>query len=314
MIFRSKYYPTYTFMKKALKKNGIALFLLLLLFGKQTFAQNPRLQFFNREVGIGEDVQVSITFSHSYKLDVFFPTNKALFAPFELKNKSFYPTITKDTISTDSMIYILRVFDIEKIQKLALPVRLMLNKDSLTYWSNSDSIILKEFIPDSTLKSATMDSATGFLKQKLNQNLSVPLKITLVSLLLFGLLTLVFRNKIIKYVEFLRFQKRHADFVSNFKKLMRSEENTDTLQKVISLWRERMANLEGKPYDTLSSVEIEKESGQNVGQALREIESSLFGSQKSERIPIALQILFDKAREIYSIRKKLFRTQLKNTK
>jgi hypothetical protein len=280
----------------------------------QVFAQNPRLHFISRGVAIGEDVKVSLSFDHPYQLDMFFPNSPELFAPFELKNTAFFQTFTKDTISTDSMIFTLRVFEINKIQKLSLPVSLVLNKDSLTYWSNMDSVILQEFIPDSILKDAEIGSSSGFLQQSENQKLSIPVKIVMGSFLLLCLVALAFRNKIKIFIDYLRFQKKQRDFVTKFKKMMRAEESLELLQNVINSWREQMTILERKPFDTLSSVEIEKESGQNAGQALREIESSLFGSQKSDRIPIALQILFDKVRETHKAKKSEFRKQLKNTK
>ncbi len=311
MVSLSKYYPIKTLTCFSISAGAFLFFFILSLQG---IAQNPRLQFINNVASIGEDVKVSLSFDHPYQLDVFFPSNAELFAPFELKNTAFFQTYTKDTISTDSMIFTLRVFDITKTQKLKLPISLVLNKDSLTYWSNMDSIILLEFIPDSILKNAEIGSSSGFLLQNQNQKLSIPFKIVMGSLLLLCLLALTFRNKIKKYLDYLRFQKKQKDFVVKFKKMMRSEESLDLLQNVVSSWREQMTVLERKPFDTLSSVEIEKESGQKVGQALREIESSLFGSQKSDRIPIALQILFDKVKETHKMKKSEFRKQLKNTK
>jgi hypothetical protein len=95
---------------------------------------------------------------------------------------------------------------------------------------------------------------------------------------------------------------------------MKAGEETETLEKIMTAWREQMTWIEGKPYDTLSSIEIEKIAGENVSQAIREIESSLFGGQKSDRIPLALQILFDKTKELYKLRKVAFKKQLKNIK
>jgi hypothetical protein len=273
--------------------------------------QNPRLQIINKEVSIGEDFKVSLTYTHPPEKDVFFPNTAAYFEPFEWRKTDFFPTKSQDTLSTDSLVYTLRLFNTDKFQSLELPIWVLVGRDSVTYMSNRDTLVLNEFLSIDEIKDAQMESSTSYLNQNKSIGSTVTFKVILAIIAFIGLVILFFRNKIEQKLEYFKFQKRQKDFLSVFRKLMKSGEETETLQKIMSTWREQMTWIEGKPYDTLSSIEIEKIAGANVSQAIREIESSLFGGQKSDRIPLALQILFDKTKELYKLRKIAFKKQFK---
>jgi hypothetical protein len=293
---------------------GRTYLICLLLSYSSINAQNPRLKFINKEVSIGEDFQVSLTYTHASEKDVFFPNSSIHFEPFEWRKTDFFPTKSIDTLSIDSVVYTLRLFNTDRFQSLALPVWVLSANDSITYLSNRDTLALNEFISNDEIKSAQLESSTSFLNLNKNIGSNVTIKVTITLIVFISLVILFFRNKIEQKLEYFRFQKIQNDFLSLFRKLMKAGEETETLEKIMTAWREQMTWIEGKPYDTLSSIEIEKIAGENVSQAIREIESSLFGGQKSDRIPLALQILFDKTKELYKLRKVAFKKQLKNIK
>lgn len=276
------------------------------------FGQNPSLKILTKNASVGQDIQVALTYKHNAKVDVFFPNEATYFKPFELENYEFFPTHTKDSISLDSVIYTIRTFNVDKVQTLNLPVWTFIENDSTAFWSNRDSLLLSELVSDSLLKEPKLVSSADFIKKKENRMLSIGLLVFLGTLALIGLLALVFQNQIKKQILLYRFQERQNTYNKTFLSLMKSDLNPESLEEVLGLWRNQMKWMENKPFDSLSSVEIEKVSGEKVGLAIREIETSLFGGQNSERIPLALQILYSYSKERFRERRLAYKNQLKN--
>ena len=83
---------------------------------------------------------------------VIFPDSLYNFAPFELVDKAYFDTKSDSIVSIDSAVYYLSTFEIDTVQYLTLPVFVMLGEDSLSVYSNQDSIILNQVVlqmPDS---------------------------------------------------------------------------------------------------------------------------------------------------------------------
>lgn len=291
------------------------IFLTYLLFYILSLAkaQKLRLSFFNDSTGLGDDIIVSLVFEHRPDVEVFFPNNGAYFSPFEFVSYNAFPTLTTDTLSKDSTVYSLKLFRIESQQTLQLPVWLMNDGDSLAIYSNLDTLYLKEMIPKENLSNEELESSVNyqFLLEKNGWKLwQLMLLGVFVLLILIGLMLRVqFLRRYRRY----RFRKRQREFKDKFRKFMSREADHETLQEANSLWRSHMEWIEDKPYASMSSVEIEKlHDDDKVSQALREIESSLFGGQKSDRINLALHILFTFANERYRERYWQFKKRLKN--
>ncbi|WP_341226559.1 hypothetical protein [uncultured Arcticibacterium sp.] len=290
----------------------LRIWTLISAFSITAFGQNPSLNFISKNANVGQDIKVSLTYKHNAKNDVFFPNKAAYFKPFELKTYVFFPTYTKDSTSVDSVIYTLRTFNVDKIQTLKLPVWTFTENDSTAFWSNTDSLFFQELVSDSLLKERLLVSSADFIKKNDNRMLSIGLLIFFGILSLLALLALIFQNQIKKQILLYRFQEKQNVYNKNFLNLMKSELNPENLEQVLGLWRNQMKWIEKKPFDSLSSVEIEKVSGQKVGLAIREIETSLFGGQNSERIPLALQILYSYSKERFRERRLAYKNQLKN--
>ncbi|AWV99666.1 hypothetical protein [Arcticibacterium luteifluviistationis] len=284
---------------------------LISAFPLNAYGQNPHLSFITKKANVGENIQVALVYKHNAESDVFFPNKTSYFSPFELKGFVFFPTHTKDSISVDSVIYTLRTFDVDKIQTFKLPVWVLEDGDSTTFWSNTDSLFLSELVPDSSLRNRAVVSSVDFIKKKDNTMLSIGLLVFFGVLLLLGLMALIFQNKIKKQVLLYRFQEKQKVYNKRFLILMKSELDPSTLEEFLGLWRNQMKWMEKKPFDSLSSVEIEKISGQKIGLAIREIETSLFGGQNSDRIPLALQILYSYSKERFRERRLAYKNQLK---
>src|SRR6187549_3906460 len=124
------------------------------IFSVITQAQEVKVRagFFADSLEVGEETKFYLSATYPSKLTVLFPDSTFNFAPFEYEDKKYFATQTTDSISYDSVIYVLSTFEIEKVQTLSLPVYAITNSDSVEFNSNRDTIMLAELVtgvPDS---------------------------------------------------------------------------------------------------------------------------------------------------------------------
>ena len=101
------------------KKISILLASVLISFFASAQQAKVRGSFLADSVRIGEAIPYSLTAYHSKKTDVLFPESSFSFAPFEFRSKRFFPTVTKDTISYDSVVYYLSTYEVQPVQHLS---------------------------------------------------------------------------------------------------------------------------------------------------------------------------------------------------
>ncbi len=278
-----------------------------------SYGQNPHLRFQIDSLGIGDRVAVSLVYKHQGENEIFFPDERTSFQPFEFLEKEIFPTITRDSVSTDSAIFYLRTFRTDSILPLRLPVYFKQGKDSSVIWSNTDHIYFRGMIPDSLLSQTTLLSDTGAGVSFVSGNPGKSFYITLFLILGILLGLLFFKSRIWKWWELVQLNRRHREFHHQFRVYMQEYKNVGVLNSANIHWRNYMEELEGEPFTSLSAREIERQTGnEQVGHALRELESALFGGRESDRIPLALQILSKYARDQFKIRKLQFKRNRKN--
>src|SRR5690606_22033672 len=126
--------------------------------------------------------------------------------------KNIFPTVTLDSLSTDSAVYLLQTFSTQSHLSLRLPVFLKSGDDSTLIWSNTDSVVFKGMIPDSLLGQTSLLSdpgnGIGVFRAPLGKGFYITLGITLLTLLL----ALFFKTNILKALEILRLNKRQREF------------------------------------------------------------------------------------------------------
>lgn len=295
-----------------MKKIRLIIGILLVVMGNAD-AQQPSLRFLKDSLGIGERVAVSLVYRHNGASDVFFPDEHSDFSPFEFIEKAIFPTVTRDSISTDSALFYLRTFQTEAVQQLQLPVWLKQGKDSISVWSNPDSVFFRALIPDSLLSETRLLSDSGEQVEFGSTVFSKKVRVLLGVVLAFGLLALFFKTGITTRLQLLKLNRRQREFERSFKVYMFGEQNTEMLSAANVLWRNYLEELEQEPYTSLSALEIEQlTSNEQVGAALRELESVLFGGRESDRIPLALQILNKYAKSRFREYKIQFKKRRKN--
>jgi hypothetical protein len=194
-------------------------------------------------------------------------------------------------------------FEITKNQKLGLPIYLLSKRDCTTVYSLADSVFLKEMIK-SNVDSLQLKTDTKLLP--LSQQVNYP-KILTYILGILGVVLIIyalFGRFIRKQYTLFLFSRRHVDFLANYKKFTRSTLDDVTIGKTLVLWKKHLEWLERRPYTSYTTKEIvSRLPSARLEDALREVDSAIYGGILSTQMPSAMNTLLDKATELYKNRR-----------
>lgn len=283
--------------------NNILLIIGCLLVIENSYAQKPVGKFQTDSIELGRPISYALSYHHNPSAEVFFPDTTYNFYPFEIINRKMYPTVTTNGVSVDSVIYTLVTFDILKNQKLGLPIYLLSKRDCTAVYALTDSVFLKEMIKTS-VDSLQLKTDTKLLP--LSQQVNYPKLLTyILGLLGIVLIIYAFFGRFIRkqYTLFL-FGRRHKDFQTNYKKFTRSTLDDVTIGKALVLWKKHLEWLEKRPYTSYTTKEIiSRLPNERLEEALREVDSAIYGGILSTQMPLAMNILLEKATELYKNRR-----------
>ncbi|MFN3488603.1 MAG: hypothetical protein ACK4YV_05695 [Emticicia sp.] len=291
-------------IKQILKSvNHILLIISCLLVIENSQAQKPVGKFQTDSIEIGRPIDYTLSYHHSPSAEVFFPDTTYNFYPFAIIRRNIFPTSTTNGVSVDSVVYTLVTFDITKNQKLGLPIYLLSKRDCTAVYSLADSVFLKEMIKTS-VDFLQLKTDTKLLP--LSQQVNYPKILTyLLSLLgVFLIIYAIFGRFIRKQYRLFLFSRRHKDFQTNYKKYIRSTLDDVTIGKALVLWKKHLEWLEKRPYTSFTTKEIiSRLPSERLEEALREIDSAIYGGILSTQMPSSMEILLEKATELYKNRR-----------
>ncbi|HRG78675.1 MAG TPA: LapA family protein, partial [Cyclobacteriaceae bacterium] len=206
------------------------------------------------------------------------------FAPFEFQKKKFFTTKTENGISYDSVIYTLSTYEIDSLQRLALPVFQLQKKDCVVYYSETDTVFFKKLVnavPDSLainqlpLKTNTAYSPVSWL-------LNYPLALIIGgSLLLIAIIVwIIFGKRIRKYFTVKQLTRSHAAFINRFEQSVekvKSSFSPELAESSVLIWKKYMEELSAKPYTKYTSREIRETENDELGQTLHSVDRMVYG-------------------------------------
>ncbi len=119
-----------------------------------------------------------------------------------------------------------------------------------------------------------------------------------------GLIYAFFGSFIRKEYRLFLFGRRHKDFVTSYKKYTRSTLDDITIGQALVLWKKHLEWLEKRPYSSYTSKEIiTRLPSEQLEEALREVDTAIYGRILSTRMPLAMNVLLEKAVELYKKRR-----------
>lgn len=268
-----------------MKSGKIFLLFVVVFQGRFAFSglgqTNPKVHFSQDSIRIGQPVQLSVCFKYKSEKRILFPDTSHSFAPFELLKKEFFPTVSSNGTSKDSVLYILTTYLPDTIQTIQIPVYEFNGLDSTIWVSNAASL---KVIP----------SFKGPLPEKpvIYQDLSpqnIPTRFNYPYLLLaigiFLILVLginfFFNRPIQRFLYLFIERRRNAAYLTQFQRLnSQLEKNltTENFERLINLWKRYIQRVDGKPYTTYTSTEIFKVLPQaELKKSLQEIDRWIYG-------------------------------------
>jgi len=283
--------------------NSILLIISCLLVIGISYAQKPIGRFQTDSIELGRPIDYSLSYHHNPSAEVFFPDTTYNFYPFEIIRRNIFQTLTTNGVSIDSVIYTLVTFEITKNQKLGLPIYVLSKRDCTMVYSLTDSVFLKEMIKTS-VDSLQLKTDTKLLV--LSQQVNYPKILTYILGILGVVLTIyaLFGRFIRKQYTLFLFSRRHVDFLANYKKFTRSTLDDVTIGKTLVLWKKHLEWLERRPYTSYTTKEIvSRLPSARLEDALREVDSAIYGGILSTQMPSAMNTLLDKATELYKNRR-----------
>jgi len=235
-------------------------------------------------VKLGQPIQFHLTATYPQSVQVLFPDSTFSFAPFEFQKKKFFTTKTENGISYDSVTYTLSTYEIDSLQRLALPVFQLQKKDCVVFYSETDTVFFKKLVnavPDSLainqlpLKTNTAYSPVSWL-------LNYPLALIIGgSLLLIALIVWIsFGKRIRKYFTVKRLTRSHAAFMNRFEQSVekvKSSFSPELAESSVLIWKKYMEELSAKPYTKYTSREIRETENDELGQTLHSVDRMVYG-------------------------------------
>lgn len=270
-------------MKEMIRCTG-----LLMLVVQAAMAQEPiqvNGHFHADSISIGEAIPYSITARYPREQQILFPDSTFLFKPFEFSKKKFFPTKTTGKTSYDSVVYFLTTFEIDSIQRLALPVFILQEKDCVTVNTKPDSIFLSyrvAAIPDSvSVEKLPLKTNTAYQSVKWIFNYPVFVGAGAVVIVLVIFVWIFFGKRIRRYFALRRLKRDYETFIERFNRAVErlSPELTGRkAEEALLVWKLYMEDLEKYPYTKFTSREIiQLASDRNLDSALRSIDRGIYG-------------------------------------
>ena len=236
---------------------------------------------------LGEEISYVLTFQYPRGFEVVFPGEEDNYAPFEYVDRTFYPTRSDSLYSFDSVVYKLTTFEIDPVQRLALPVYVIENGDSTTISARADSVYLKELIKD-VPDSLDLKQNVAYRQIMLAFNYPYVLLGIAVFLVVVALVYIFFGKIIRKQWQLYRLRKSYKRFQESFGKeveTLRSAPDRRRTEKVLIAWKSYMEKLEGLPYMKMTTKEIVRfSSTESVTQALKAIDRNIYGNMKNGEV------------------------------
>lgn len=264
--------------------------LLSILFFLITFAaqaQEIRIEgrFKTDSVKLGEPIEYYVTTKYPSQWQVLLPDSTFSFSPFDFQKKIYFPTYTKNDISTDSVLYVLNTFEIDSIQTLKIPAFVVLPNDCTIYESNTDTVFFKHLVsqvPDSLateqlpLKTNTAYNAVSWLF-----NYPVFSIVAGALLLICILVWLIFGKKIKRHFTLKRLTKNHHAFILSFDSAIEKLKGgftPESAERSVLIWKQYMEDLITRPYTKSTTRELKAiEKNENLISALQVIDRSIYG-------------------------------------
>jgi hypothetical protein len=221
------------------------IFVILVLQGPAlALAQSVQLRagFVQDSLRVGDEISFYLTATYPVEDQVLFPDSSFNFAPFEYKRKEYFTTSSDKTKSYDSVVYFLTTFEIDRRQKLALPVFKLAERDCTKVMSGFDSVLIRQLVPSLPDSLSNLPVRATIAYQKVSQEFNFPLVVMIVGVLILivAVVYFVFGEQIRRNLRRKRMMKAHAAFIAAFDKHLTEKISGEDTEAALRIWKSYM--------------------------------------------------------------------------
>lgn len=284
----------------------LTVLMALLLGGiraSQAQETKPIGYFLKDSVKIGEPVPYVFSYRDRKNRTVIFPDSLYNFAPFELISKEYFNTRSDTTNSIDSAVYFLSTFEIDTVQRLSLPVFLIIGSDSIPNFSLTDSIILDQVVtqmPDSV----AMEENSYYRPVSLEFNYPY----AIIGLIILGIVAIivlaVWGKEIRKRIRLYRLRKGFDKFKSEFDvriEALAQDTTKQNIERILAYWKRYMETLEGLPFTKLTTKEIVLlMQSSSLDETLKSIDKNIYSKAVVSALQNDFEFLKDYSQDRYN--------------
>lgn len=284
----------------------LAVLAALLLTGIQTGrAQETKpIGFFLKDsVKIGEPVPYVFSYKDKKNRTVIFPDSLFDFTPFELVRKEYFNTKSDTTNSIDSAVYYLSTFEIDTVQRLALPVFLIVGSDSIPNFSLIDSIVLDQVVtqmPDSV----AMEENSYYRPVSLQFNYPYVIMGLIILGIIAVIVLVVWGKEIRKRIKLYRLKKSIEKFKIGFDaqiEALARDTNKSNIEKTLVYWKKYMEGLEDLPFTKLTTKEIVLlMQSSSLNETLKSIDKNIYSKATVSTLQNDFEFLKDYSQDRYN--------------
>lgn len=269
-------------------------------------AQEPtvRGRFLGDSIRIGEEAVYVLGATYPQEVNVLFPDSTINTFPFEYARREYFPTVTRNGVSRDSVVYYYRTFEPDSIQALSLPVYVVHDQDCTAVYARADSLILKRILalPDTArLDAVALKETLAFERIPTPFGWVLAAAITGLLLLLAAGAYAVFGKSIRRHYRMRQLRRNYARFVENYTSnlsRLRESKSPDVAESTVSLWKKYLERLELMPYTKLTTKEtMQLIRDESIRKSLQSIDRSIYGGHTVDVKPF--EGLMDFARDKY---------------
>ncbi|MDV3309736.1 MAG: hypothetical protein LOY03_13065 [Cyclobacteriaceae bacterium] len=284
----------------------IALLSVAISLAWPATAQEPtvRGRFLGDSIRIGEEAVYVLGATYPQEVNVLFPDSTINTFPFEYARREYFPTVTRNGVSRDSVVYYYRTFEPDSIQALSLPVYVVHDQDCTAVYARADSLILKRILalPDTArLDAVALKETLAFERIPTPFGWVLAAAITGLLLLLAAGAYAVFGKSIRRHYRMRQLRRNYARFVENYTSnlsRLRESKSPDVAESTVSLWKKYLERLELMPYTKLTTKEtMQLIRDESIRKSLQSIDRSIYGGHTVDVKPF--EGLMDFARDKY---------------
>lgn len=245
-----------------------------------------RGKFLGDSIRVGDEAVYVLGATYPQGVDVLFPDSTVNTFPFEYSRREYFPTVTRNGISHDSVVYYYRTFEPDSVQVLSLPVYVVLEADCTAVYARADSLILKRVLalPDTArLDAVALKETIAFEPIRTSFGWVLAAVIAGTLMLLAAGAYAVFGKSIRRHYRMRRLRNNFARFVDNYASnisRLRESPSPDVAESTVSLWKKYLEKLELTPYTKLTTKEtIQLIRNDSIRKSLQSIDRSIYGTQ-----------------------------------